>query len=307
MGDDEAYNFDVSEDVLLTGGGGAHEEEEGDFAEAVSHDLQTRGDSGSEVGSDDDGESDDDGAEGKDNERSNKKRAKLQELKKKKRLKVEQGAAAAAASQRQQPAAKGEKPSQLTPEEQYLLFMRHQPTSATGGLIAAVPQSSFVTTTRDDSQKGKNAFVSSIDQVLGGGSKSKLAKPSDEMGCPQVLIICAGAKRAAQVINGISKKVHCKIFKCFAKHIKVTEHVEMLAKTHYPIAVGTPNRVEKLLELGALCLRNTQLVLVDMAEDAKEFTVLSLPGVQEDFYKLVGQWVCKELTRGCKVMLLSEK
>jgi len=121
-----------------------------------------------------------------------------------------------------------------------------------------------------------------------------LNKPMEERGCPLVLVLCSGAKRAAEVINSLSQRVHCRISKLFAKHFKVTEQVETLAKHHYPIAVGTPNRVHTLLELGALCLRSTLVVLVDLKEDAKQFSTLTLDGVREDLYKLLGTWVCAE-------------
>jgi hypothetical protein len=295
-GDDDLYNdFEVDDEVLLRGGGGAHEE-----SDEVDQDLGSS--DGGEEGGRGGGESDNDDTDSDDSvkisqggeeeaQKLSKKRAKLQELKVKKRLKVEQFAAAAPTSQAK---LKQGKPKQLSVDEQFQIFMHNQPTTASGGLVAAIAQSSFFCPEVTSNNQNQNSFLRAIELGLGGGSKSKLAKPCDEMGCPQVLILCSGAKRATDVISAISKKIHCKISKLFAKHIKVTEQVEMLAKTHYPIACGTPNRVEKLLELGALCLRNTKLILVDSAEDAKQMTILSLPGVKEDFYKLMGNWVCKE-------------
>lgn len=44
--------------------------------------------------------------------------------------------------------------------------------------------------------------------------------------------------------------------KLFAKHFKLAEHAEYLAKTKVGIAVGTPNRIGKLLsETGAFLPR----------------------------------------------------
>ena len=295
MGDDEHYSaFDVGEEQLLIGGGGAHEEEEREDEETLggSRDDQSDSEGGDEEEEDT-----------KAADKLIKKRKKLEDLKVKKRLKVE-----SLKQEQKQPSQS--KVHQLSVEAQFELFNQQQPLTAAGGLVAALPLEVFYSPPADALQKGGNPFIRAVELGLGGGSKAKLAKPSDEMGCPQVLILCAGAKRAASIINGISKKVHCKISKLFARHFKVTEQVEMLSKQHYPIAVGTPNRVEKLLELGALCLRNTQLVLVDMEADAKHFTVLSLPGVKEDFFKVMGSWVSKEIAKSSaarpKIMLVAE-
>ena len=304
MGDDEGYNdFEVREEVLLTGGGGAYEE-------PAVEDRDERQLNESRDDDDDDDDNDDDSEEAEEDEdeeeeeedeekarRLGKKRAKLTELKEKKKAKMEQMTVAGDG------ASKG-----LTAEEQFQLFMLHQ-TAGSGGLVAALAQSRFVaplcTLASPDGQRNGSPFARAIEVCVG---KSKLNKTSDEMGCPVVLILCAGAKRATTVINVLSKKIHCKISKLFAKHIKITEQVEVLAKHHYPIAVGTPNRVEKLLELGALCLRNIELIIVDMDQDAKHYTILNLPGVAEDFYKLVGNWVSKEAAKeasAIKVTLLS--
>ena len=46
----------------------------------------------------------------------------------------------------------------------------------------------------------------------------------------------------------------CKIAKLFAKHFKVQDQIDLLSKQYFPVAVGTPNRLSKLVELGALSL-----------------------------------------------------
>lgn len=46
----------------------------------------------------------------------------------------------------------------------------------------------------------------------------------------------------------------CKIAKLFAKHFKVQDQIDLLSKQYFPVAVGTPNRLAKLVELGALSL-----------------------------------------------------
>lgn len=51
----------------------------------------------------------------------------------------------------------------------------------------------------------------------------------------------------------------CKIAKLFAKHFKVQEQIELLSKQYFPVAVGTPNRLSKLVELGALSLSRVKV------------------------------------------------
>eukprot|EP01034_Spumella_vulgaris_P022473 gene22473-28601_t len=61
----------------------------------------------------------------------------------------------------------------------------------------------------------------------------------------------------------------------------------MLSAEYFPVAVGTPNRINKLIELGALSLRLTKVVLVDVTEDSKHYNILSLHEVKHDFYRLL--------------------
>jgi hypothetical protein len=143
----------------------------------------------------------------------------------------------------------------------------------------------------------KNPFVSAIETAL--PSFHSLLKTSSSPipntntttpGSPYVIILCAAAGRAADVINQISSQMKCKIGKLFAKHFKIQDQVEILHRQDFPIVVGTPNRISKLLELGALSLTETQLCLIDMELNMKSFSILTLPGVCQDFY----QFLCSE-------------
>ena len=51
----------------------------------------------------------------------------------------------------------------------------------------------------------------------------------------------------------------CKIAKLFAKHFKVQDQIDLLSKQYFPVAVGTPNRLAKLVELGALSLSRVKV------------------------------------------------
>ncbi len=53
------------------------------------------------------------------------------------------------------------------------------------------------------------------------------------------------------------------VAKLFAKHFKVDEQVEVL-KAFTPIGCGTPNRLAKLADIGALNLDHLKLLIIDM-------------------------------------------
>jgi hypothetical protein len=128
---------------------------------------------------------------------------------------------------------------------------------------------------------------------------------NEEKGCPKVLVICSGARRAADVIKVMSKELKCKIGKLFAKHFKVEEQVTFLAENYCHVAVGTPNRLSKLVELGALSLSKVRLVMVDMAKNEKKYTVLTMPLVKDDFFVFMSSCVQPELSH-LKITLLNE-
>lgn len=108
-----------------------------------------------------------------------------------------------------------------------------------------------------------------------------------ENGSPFVVIIASSAIRATEIIKSLSAKlIKVKIGKLFAKHFKLTEQIEMLSKEFYPIVIGTPNRISKLIEMGALSLSQAKMVLLDITPDAKSFNLFTLPEVRDDFYKL---------------------
>ena len=58
-------------------------------------------------------------------------------------------------------------------------------------------------------------------------------------------------------------------------------------KKHFPIVVGTPNRLNKLFELGALSFHESKLFIFDLAKDAKSFDLLTLPSISVDVWQLI--------------------
>jgi len=117
----------------------------------------------------------------------------------------------------------------------------------------------------------------------------------DVRGHPLIVIVTMSAIRATEIVASISNKLNCKIAKLFAKHIKIQEQIEYLNRDVYPIAIGTPNRLHKLIELGALSLSKTRIVILDTQVDMKQFSLFTLPGVKEDFALLMEKYVAEEM------------
>lgn len=127
-----------------------------------------------------------------------------------------------------------------------------------------------------------------------GSSKNDTASTTEVspelFGCPIVVIVAASATRCTQIIKSISAKlIKVKVAKLFAKHIKVSEQITMLSKEYFPVAIGTPHRVQKLIEVGALHLSHTTIVLVDHTPDIKKFTIFTQPDIVQDWYGLLYQ------------------
>lgn len=58
--------------------------------------------------------------------------------------------------------------------------------------------------------------------------------------------------------------------KLFAKHIKIEQQKEMLESNVIHIAVGSPNRLQKLADLGALDMQRLRLICLDVSLDVKD-------------------------------------
>lgn len=231
-------------------------------------------------------------------EKASKKRKKFEEFKLKKKMKLQDSAV----DESSKPAAKGKQP--LQPEEMCTLFEENRPGNirATGDDDFSVvdfvyPGLDESSTTKSEKNKKICPFVRALSANMPGYKKLLLSKVAskEDFGCPLLLVVCSSAIRATQIIKSMcAKLIKCKIAKLFAKHFKVEEQMEMLSKEYFPIALGTPNRLRKLIEVGALSLRRAALVLVDVTPDSKQFTVLTLKEVNTDFYRLMYDHVLPE-------------
>lgn len=141
-----------------------------------------------------------------------------------------------------------------------------------------------------------NRFIRTIDLMFSSRADMLRLPATQEEGCcsPAVVVICSGARRGCDVINTLSQNLKCKIGKLFAKHFRIQDQIEILKSTHFPVVVGTPNRLHKLVEMGALSLTHTVLVVVDLCEDVKGFNVMSLSDTKNDFYSFMSSYCSQE-------------
>jgi uncharacterized membrane protein YgcG len=121
---------------------------------------------------------------------------------------------------------------------------------------------------------------------------------------PVVLVVCQSADRALEVIKPL-REFKCRIAKLFSKHMKIEEQRDQLAKEVMPIAVGTPNRLQKLVETGGLNLEDTAMILIDMEKNVKKFCILESKDTAVDLVALYyGNVLQERLEQGAKTTLL---
>jgi protein CMS1 len=95
------------------------------------------------------------------------------------------------------------------------------------------------------------------------------------------------------VFRGLKKyRVHGKgdIAKLFARHTKLSEHLEYVKETHISIAVGTPGRLNALVEAeeGQLRLDKLRYLVIDANYvDGKKRTIFDMPETVRDLFRII--------------------
>ncbi|GAA5876161.1 hypothetical protein JCM8547_003384 [Rhodosporidiobolus lusitaniae] len=140
-----------------------------------------------------------------------------------------------------------------------------------------------------------------------------LSKMPKAPGSPRIIVLSGAALRVADLcreVKGFRTKTKdgvIDVAKLFSKHFKLSEHVEYMSKTHVGIAVGTPNRIEKLLngETESLHLTYTSHLILDTSHlDAKKRSLLDSPEAREDLFKLLGSAKVMERLREGKMKVV---
>lgn len=78
----------------------------------------------------------------------------------------------------------------------------------------------------------------------------------------------------------------CPIAKLFAKHIKVSQHIEYVATHPICMALGTPNRILKLASDAHISFSALRYLILDMRRNKKNQTLVDIPDIAGDFWNL---------------------
>ncbi|KAI0600635.1 U3-containing 90S pre-ribosomal complex subunit-domain containing protein [Biscogniauxia sp. FL1348] len=107
----------------------------------------------------------------------------------------------------------------------------------------------------------------------------ELGQAPKQNGSPHTIIVAGAGLRAADLVRAVRKyqKKGNSVAKLFAKHIKLEESKAFLEKHRTGIAVGTPVRLNDLVESGSLKLDHLERLVVDASHiDQKKRGVMDM-------------------------------
>ncbi|KAJ1847022.1 cms1 ribosomal small subunit [Coemansia sp. RSA 2703] len=135
--------------------------------------------------------------------------------------------------------------------------------------------------TENDAIESMEDLVKTV--VSAGKAKNKIM-----LGAPQVLVICSSALRVIELLKVLRPLSSPKrpVLKLFSRHVKLEEHKKLLAKSPVDIAVGTPNRVLKLLSDKDLKVNRLKLVIIDCWQDDKMRVVVDMDDTRKDLFSI---------------------
>ncbi|EPQ64798.1 Bgt-2939 [Blumeria graminis f. sp. tritici] len=121
---------------------------------------------------------------------------------------------------------------------------------------------------------------------------TKLWSASKKQGAPHTIIIANSGLRAADVVRCLKRFPikEAKIAKLFAKHIKIQEAAQFLQNNRTGIAVGTPQRLEDLIEKGVLKTSVVKRIVIDASHiDQKRRGILEMRETYAPLMTLLGR------------------
>jgi protein CMS1 len=104
-------------------------------------------------------------------------------------------------------------------------------------------------------------------------------------------------------------RIHGKgdIAKLFARHFKLSEHLEYVKKTRISIAVGTPGRLKALVESeeGQLRLNKLKYLVIDANYvDGKKRTIFDIPETVKDLFQIIVHGDIRKRIAKCKLRVV---
>ncbi|KAF5903087.1 protein CMSS1, partial [Clarias magur] len=108
---------------------------------------------------------------------------------------------------------------------------------------------------------------------------AKVQKQHTQTRSVVLLIVCGSALRTIELIKQLTTfKGEAKVLKLFAKHIKAEDQVKLLSKSVSHIGVGTPGRLNTLLEKDGLSLQGLRYLVLDWNyRDQKQRRMVDIP------------------------------
>ncbi|KAK2758056.1 hypothetical protein FQN54_004462 [Arachnomyces sp. PD_36] len=127
-----------------------------------------------------------------------------------------------------------------------------------------IPEQAFLDTSSWDSSRKIDdlpAFLKKHTPSKG----SPLSKAADENGSPHTLVVTLAGLRAADLTRALRtfQNQNSAVGKLFAKHIKLKEAKEYVAKTRMGMGVGTPARISDLINADVLKLEHLKRIVID--------------------------------------------
>ncbi|KAI8446498.1 U3-containing 90S pre-ribosomal complex subunit-domain containing protein [Phakopsora pachyrhizi] len=127
-------------------------------------------------------------------------------------------------------------------------------------------------------QMGSWLKTSAIPELL-----PAIEEKTDLRGAPVVLVVASSALRVIDLCREVkplikSMKESGEVAKLFARHIKLKQHMDQLNSAKTSIGVGTPDRIAKLMDCGALKLDRLKWMILDVTwTDSKDYSLTELP------------------------------
>jgi protein CMS1 len=112
---------------------------------------------------------------------------------------------------------------------------------------------------------------------------TKLWGASKKNGAPHTIIVAGAGQRAADLARVVRKlqSKDAEVAKLFAKHIKLQDAVKFLKSKRTGMAVGTPKRLDDLMDDGALQTDRLERIIIDASHiDQKKRGILEMRETQ---------------------------
>ncbi|OAP58143.1 hypothetical protein AYL99_07233 [Fonsecaea erecta] len=139
-----------------------------------------------------------------------------------------------------------------------------------------LPTKAFLDTTSYDRDRVAENLPDFLER-FSAGSKEALST-CDEVATPHTLVLTISGMRTADLARQLQvfKSEDCKVGKFIAKHMKLEMNAEFLRQYKVTIAMGTPGRLNQLLEAGAMKTEGLQRIVVDGSyRDAKNSSIFT--------------------------------